>query len=79
MDPDVEACLAYDAMGILATAIEKANSFDKVKIKDALENLTYDGITGKIEFKNSNDPIKPLYFYGFKNFIPSEVWVFGDK
>ncbi|MGB9769301.1 ABC transporter substrate-binding protein [Caldisericum sp.] len=79
MDPDVEAYLAYDAMGILATAIEKANSFDKVKIKDALENLTYDGITGKIEFKNSNDPTKPLYFYGFKNFIPSEVWVFGDK
>lgn len=73
-EPNIEAYLAYDAMGLLVEAIKKANTFERPEIKDALKNITYEGITGKIEFENSNDPVKPVYVYGFKNFAPIKVW-----
>ncbi|BAL80805.1 ABC transporter substrate-binding protein [Caldisericum exile] len=73
-EPNIEAYLAYDAMGLFLEAIKKANSFNKDLIKDALKNLSYDGITGRIEFKNKNDPVKPVYVYGFSNFTPVKVW-----
>ena len=68
--PNIEAYLAYDAAGIFFEAVKEANSFDSDKIVAALKNLSYSGITGPIEFKNSNDPIKPVYIYGFKGNTP---------
>jgi branched-chain amino acid transport system substrate-binding protein len=34
----------------MAEAIRKANSTDRQKIRDALENLEYDGLTGSFKF-----------------------------
>jgi len=65
-EPDIEAYLAYDAMGILLEAIRKAGSSKGELVKNSLKDLTYEGITGKIEFRNAHDPVKPVYVYGFK-------------
>lgn len=78
-EPSVEAYLSYDAMGLLVEAIKKANSFQKDQIRNALRNLAYNGITGVIQFKDSNDPIKPVYVYGFDNFKPKLIWEFTNK
>nr|MBP8612933.1 ABC transporter substrate-binding protein [Candidatus Atribacteria bacterium] len=64
------AYLAYDAAGIFFEAVKEANSFDSDKIVEAIKHLKYQGITGPIEFKGGNDPIKPVYIYGFKGDTP---------
>ncbi|OQY04886.1 MAG: hypothetical protein B6I22_08540 [Desulfobacteraceae bacterium 4572_123] len=64
----------YDAMHVLAGAIETAQSLDPVKIKDALKKTDYRGIEGHIRFKN---------FDGYKNqskFTPSMIrWKNGKR
>ncbi len=45
---ELNGYLAYDAFSMLAAAVEKAGVADSVKIKDALENIEVQGITGKI-------------------------------
>ncbi len=45
---ELNGYLAYDAVQLLVHAIEKANSFDPVEIKDALETAQVKGITGQI-------------------------------
>ena len=36
--------LSYDAMGLLAAAIQKAGSTDKAKVNEALKSVDYDGV-----------------------------------
>lgn len=64
----------YDAMHVLARAIENAQSLDPVKIKDALKKTDYKGLEGHIRFKN---------FDGYKNqskFTPSMIrWEKGKR
>lgn len=48
VESELNGYLAYDAGKVLVAAIKKANSFDKDKIRDALENLEVQGITGRI-------------------------------
>jgi branched-chain amino acid transport system substrate-binding protein len=56
-DVELNGYLAYDASMMLVEAIKKANSFDPVKIKDALETTNIKGITGKIVIgKNTHNP-----------------------
>ena len=46
----------YDAVGVLAAAIAKANSTDPSKITDALHNLgSYQGVTGTFHFDKNGD------------------------
>jgi len=64
----------YDAMHVLANAIEAAQSLDPVKIKDALKKTDYRALEGHIRFKNFN---------GYKNqskFTPSLIrWEDGKR
>lgn len=60
--------LAYDAVYILKNAIEKAKSFDKAKVRNALENIkSFEGVTGEISFNKERNPIKPLYIIKYEN------------
>jgi branched-chain amino acid transport system substrate-binding protein len=48
----------YDALHVVVNAIERAQSLDPVKIKDAMKETDYNGIEGRIQFFD---------FDGFKN------------
>ena len=51
--------LSHDAMFLLADAIKQADSLNRDKIRDALENSTaFQGITGKIIFDKNRNPVK---------------------
>ena len=56
--PDALAALGYDAMNILLTAIQKAGSTDGVKIKDAMKDIDYQGVTGHVKFDENRNPVK---------------------
>lgn len=64
----------YDALHVMAKAIESAQSLDSVKIKDALKRTDYQGLEGHIKFED---------FEGYRNqgrFVPSIVkWVSGQR
>ena len=51
--------LSHDAVFLLADAMKRANTMDRDKIREALENTPpFDGITGKIIFDKNRNPIK---------------------
>jgi branched-chain amino acid transport system substrate-binding protein len=57
--PDALAALAYDAANILFTAIKNAGTADDTtKVKDALAGITFNGISGKITYDASHNPVK---------------------
>jgi branched-chain amino acid transport system substrate-binding protein len=57
--PDDVAALTYDAGMLLCNAISQAGSLDRLKVREALaKDVTYDGVTGKMTFKGSGDPVK---------------------
>jgi len=56
--PDALAALAYDATGLLLTAITNAGVDDPTKVKDALAAITFNGISGKITYDKQHNPIK---------------------
>lgn len=49
-EPDVYGAEAYDGMLMAFKALEAANSFDKAKIRDALEHLHFVGTNGVYNF-----------------------------
>jgi branched-chain amino acid transport system substrate-binding protein len=56
--PDDVAALTYDAVTLLARAIEAAGSLDRGAIRDGMAKITvFEGVTGKMTFR-SPDPIK---------------------
>ena len=59
--PAVSA-LGYDAYLAIYHAIEDAQSTDGEKIKDALKNVSFDGVTGSISFDEEGDANKDLAF-----------------
>ena len=64
----------YDALQVVAKAIESAQSLDPVKIKDAMKQTDYQGLEGHIKFDNFDD---------YKNqgrFDPTIIkWVNGQR
>ncbi len=48
------ASYSADAISIMVEAIRAAKSTDRQKIRDAMEDLSYDGLTGSFEFSPSN-------------------------
>ena len=60
--PHMNAPLTYDAMLLLADAIERAGTLERAKIRDALANTSsFQGATGTITFNDQGDPInKPV-------------------
>ncbi len=58
-EPDVYAAHAYDAVRIVATAAERAGSWDPDKLRDALLHIdNYDGATGRLAFDAQGDVVQ---------------------
>ncbi len=55
-DPDQFAAQAYDALKIMAAAIDHAGATDPGKIRDALLETKYDGVMGPFSFTPARDP-----------------------
>ena len=56
------AALSYDAYLALYRAMEQADSVDPVAIRDALTELEFEAVTGKIAFDENGDAIKDMAF-----------------
>ena len=57
-DANMFAVLGYDAMGMMAAAINKAGSTDPDKITAAMKGITYPGLTGNTTFDANRNPIR---------------------
>jgi branched-chain amino acid transport system substrate-binding protein len=57
--PDSIATMAYDATNLMLEGIKKAGSDDPAKVKDVLASIEFEGVTGKIKFDSSHNPVKP--------------------
>jgi branched-chain amino acid transport system substrate-binding protein len=55
-DPDQFAAQAYDAMFIMAQAIDRAGAADPEKIRDALQKTNFSGVMGPFTFTDHRDP-----------------------
>ena len=59
--PDALAALGYDAARILADAIQRANSTDGGKVRDALaQTKDFAGVTGSITIDKDRNAVKPV-------------------
>ncbi len=56
--PDALAALAYDAARVLLQAISEAGVDDPAVVRDALQNIEYEGVAGRIAFNEFGDPQK---------------------
>jgi branched-chain amino acid transport system substrate-binding protein len=66
--PDDVAALTYDAGQLLLTAIAKAGSLDRKKVRDALATVDeFQGVTGNMKFRNMNDPVKSAVILQIKD------------
>lgn len=65
------AALAYDAVMVLARAVEKAGSIEGPKVARSLSGLeTYEGVTGSIKFDAQGDPLKSAVIMEIKDGQP---------
>ncbi len=72
------SALAYDAMMLLADAIRRAGSSDRVKIRDALAKTdSFEGVTGNISFDTNGDPVKSAIIMEIKNGAPCYFMTFA--
>ncbi len=56
--PDALATLAYDAAKILIQSIQEAGKDDPTAVKDKMEKIKYNGVSGEITFDKNHNPIK---------------------
>jgi branched-chain amino acid transport system substrate-binding protein len=56
--PDALAALAYDATNLLLAAIEAAGADDTDKVVAALNEISFDAVSGTITFDDQHNPIK---------------------
>ena len=60
LEPDAHAALAYDAMRVVADAIQRAGSTESASLRDALAHTTnFAGVTGVININADRDAVKP--------------------
>ena len=67
ISPSSFAALGFDAARIIINAIEQAGSTDNDAIINAMQNITYDGVTGSITFDSNGNPIKPIVMISIDN------------
>ena len=53
--PDVFGAYSYDAFMAIAKAVQQAQSVESEKIRQALLNITFEGVSGKIKFNKNGD------------------------
>lgn len=56
--PDALAALAYDATNLLLAAIEAAGADDTDKVVEALNEISFEAVSGTITFDEQHNPIK---------------------
>lgn len=57
--PDDVAALTYDAGSLILAALAQSGTPDRQKLRDALASIReFEGVTGKMSFKGTGDPIK---------------------
>jgi len=59
--PDALAALAYDTTNLLLRAIEEAGADDTGRVKAALEQTRFNGVTGRLTFDASHNPVKSVF------------------
>lgn len=58
-EPDVYAAHAYDAVRVLATAVDRAGSWEPDEVRDALLRIdNYEGATGRMAFDRKGDVVQ---------------------
>jgi branched-chain amino acid transport system substrate-binding protein len=57
-EPSALAAQAYDSIGILLEAVKVNGSVDKESLRDTLNSITYQGITGETKFDEIGDASK---------------------
>jgi branched-chain amino acid transport system substrate-binding protein len=63
--------LAYDAVHLLADAIKRAGSTNRMSVRNELARTrNYKGVTGTISFDENGDPIKSLVIMQIKDGVP---------
>ncbi|MFN2532000.1 MAG: ABC transporter substrate-binding protein [Pyrinomonadaceae bacterium] len=68
LTPDAHAALAYDAMRVLANAIEQANSTAGDKIREELaQTKNFQGVTGLISMDGERNAVKPAVVLKLEN------------
>jgi branched-chain amino acid transport system substrate-binding protein len=65
--PDALAALAYDATNLLLQGIKNAGADDTTKVKNALEKITFNAVSGKITFDSSHNPVKSATILAVKD------------
>lgn len=67
-DPDALAACAYDAVYVVAEALERAGAADPVKLREALATTRdFDGVTGTITIDADRNASKPCVVLGFQD------------
>ncbi len=59
-EPGMFAALAYDSTNLLIQAVEKAGSTDPEAVRNAVESINFDGVTGSFSFDDTHTPIKSV-------------------
>jgi branched-chain amino acid transport system substrate-binding protein len=69
--PDDFAATGYDAIYLLAEAIEKAGSTEPADIREALANLEYQGVEGTFEFDSVGEGLHTMAYGKVVNGVPT--------
>jgi len=76
--PDVYAAYAYDALHVLATAAERAGSWEVDDVRDALLSIDhYEGVTGHLAFDRNGDVVQypRLFVARGGRFVPYDRFI----
>jgi branched-chain amino acid transport system substrate-binding protein len=66
--PDDVAALTYDSFSVLTKAIAATGKLDRQAVRDALAKISdFEGVTGKMKFKGTGDPVKSAVMVQVKN------------
>ena len=65
VEPNMFAVLGYDAMHIMAAAIEKAGTTDSDAVIAALKETDYKGLTGTTTFDDKRNPVREAIITSF--------------
>ncbi len=66
--PTILTALAYDAMGLLLSAVERRGSLEGDAIRQAIADADgYRGVTGVLSFRGGGDPAKPVRIYAIRD------------
>ena len=64
-EPNMFAVLGYDAMQIMAAAIEKAGTTNSAAVIKALRETNYKGLTGTTTFDDKRNPVREAIITSF--------------